>query len=86
MKWPSLEESVSLCICLLTVACNREMQLFWGAIRCGEKDFGFGSGLGSKFNCAAWVGSDDLRYGPGSGFSLKPVQSSSLVSFPAPHC
>ncbi len=26
MKWPSLDESVSLCICLLTVACNPEMQ------------------------------------------------------------
>ncbi len=31
----------------------------------------------SKFNCAARVGSDDLGYGPGSGFSLKPVQTSS---------
>ncbi len=29
MKWQSLDESVSLCICLLTVACNREMQLFF---------------------------------------------------------
>ncbi len=28
MKWPSLEESVALCICLLTVARNREMQPF----------------------------------------------------------
>ncbi len=35
------------------------------------------SGSGSKFNCAARVGSDDLGYGPGSGFSLKPVQTSS---------
>ncbi len=30
----------------------------------------------AKFNCAAQVGSDDLGYGPGSGFSLKPVQTS----------
>ncbi len=32
-------------------------------IRCektNKKDFGFGSGSGSKFNCAARVGSDDL--------------------------
>ncbi len=28
MKWPSLEESGSLCICLLTIARNREMQPF----------------------------------------------------------
>ncbi len=47
------------------------------AICCGEKkDFGFGSGSGSKFNCAARVGSDDLGYGPGSGFNFKPVQTS----------
>ncbi len=48
------------------------------AIRCKKKkkDFGVGSGSGSKFNCAARVGSDDLGYGPGSGFSLKPVQTS----------
>ncbi len=29
MKWPSLDEYVSLCICLLTVACNHEMQPFF---------------------------------------------------------
>ncbi len=44
----------------------------------------FGSGSGSKFNCAARVrsgrvGSDDLGYGPGSGFSFEPVQTSSVV-------
>ncbi len=58
MKWPSLDESVSLCICLLTVACNREMQpfLFWVYIVCvcgggggGGGYFEFGSGLNSKF-------------------------------------
>ncbi len=56
------------------------------AIRCEKKnkDFGFGSGSGFKFNCAARVGSgrvgsDDLGYGPGSGFSLKPVQTSRAI-------
>ncbi len=39
-----------------------------------NKDFGFGSSSGYKFNCAARVRSDDLGYGPGSGF--KPVQTS----------
>ncbi len=32
MKWPSIDESVYLCSCLLTVACNREVQpyvSFW---------------------------------------------------------
>ncbi len=42
----------------------------------------FGSGSGSKFNCRAdplgsgRVGSDNLGYGPGSGFSFEPVQTS----------
>ncbi len=39
----------------------------------------FGSGSGSKLNCAARVGrvgSDDLGYGPGSGFSFEPMQTS----------
>ncbi len=60
------------------LACNHEIQhliYFKLAIRCEKKKvFGFGSG--SKFNFAARVGSDDLGYGPGSGFSLKPVQTS----------
>ncbi len=38
----------------------------------------FGSGSGSKFNCAGRVGSDDLGYGPGLGFSFEPVQNSSM--------
>ncbi len=87
VKWLSFDESVSLCICLLTVACNRETQPFvififlLLAIRCGgKKDFRFESGSGSKFNCAARVGSDDLGYGPGSGFTLKPLQTSTLYS------
>ncbi len=82
MKCPSIDESVSLCICLLTVACNREMQPFFKlAIRCvcvGGGYFGFGSG--SKFNCAARVGSYDLWYRPGSGFHFKPVQTSNNSS------
>ncbi len=64
MKWPSLDESVSLCICLLTVACNREMQPFFLV--------GYSLWGGKRF----WVGWDDLGYGPGSGFSLKSVQTS----------
>ncbi len=42
----------------------------------GGKYFGFGSGSGFKFNCAARVGSDDFGYRPGSGFNFKPVQTS----------
>ncbi len=47
---------------------------------CGGEDFG--SGSGSKFNCAAPVGSwsDDLGYGPGSGFSFEPVQTSTIYA------
>ncbi len=43
----------------------------------------FGSGSGSKLNCAARVGrvrSDNLGYGPGSGFSFEPVQTSSSAT------
>ncbi len=52
------------------------------AIRWGGGGGDFGSGSGSKFNCAARVGSgrvgsDNLGYGPGSGFSFEPVQTSS---------
>ncbi len=36
------------------------------------------SGSGSKFNCAARVGSGQTISGTGSGFSLKPVQTSIL--------
>ncbi len=49
------------------------------AIRCKNIFFlkkDLGSGSGSKFNCVGRVGSDDLGYGPGSDFSLKPVQTS----------
>ncbi len=46
----------------------------WGGGEGGD----FGSGSGSKFNCgrSGRVGSDDLGYGPGSGFSFEPVQTS----------
>ncbi len=57
MKWPSLDESVSLCICLLTVACNREMQPFFLlAIHCGEgKDFGSGETISATGQVRASV-------------------------------
>ncbi len=62
MKWPSLDESVSLCICLLTVACNRETQPFFiGYSLWGGKNI---LGLGSKFHTGQ-VGSNDLGYKPG---------------------
>ncbi len=74
MKWPSLDESVSLCICLLTVACNREKQPFFiGYLLWGKKNVGFGSGSGSKFNCAARVGlGQPISV---TGFNFKPVQT-----------
>ncbi len=83
MKWPSLDESVSLCICLLTIACNREMQPFfyWLFVVGG----GNISGSAFKLNCAARVGSEDLGHGLGSGFIFKPVQTSRrAVSYPLP--
>ncbi len=58
MKWPGHDESVSLCVCLLTIAFNREKQPFFLlAIRCG------GGGGGEYFG-----------YGPGSGFNFKPCR------------
>ncbi len=51
-----------------------------------NKDFGFGSGSGFTFNCAARVRVGSGQMISGSGFSLKPVQTSSLswsgVRFP----
>ncbi len=56
--------------------------LFLLGIRCGRENI---SGSGTKLNCAARVGSDDLGYGPGSGFNFKPVQTSiRAVSDPLP--
>ncbi len=51
------------------------------AIRCEKKKIS-GSGRVRALNLtvplgSGRVGSDDLGYGPGSGFSLKPVQTSS---------
>ncbi len=64
MKWPSIDESVSLCICLLTVACNCEMQHFFFI---GYSLWGGGDILssGSKLNCAAQVGSGQTISGTG---------------------
>ncbi len=45
------------------------------AIRC-EKKKRPGSGRVRPLNLTVPLGSDDLGYGPGSGFSLKPVQTS----------
>ncbi len=56
--------------------------LFLLAIPCGGKNT---SGSGSKFNCAARVGSGQTISGPGSGFNFKPVQTSRrAVSDPLP--
>ncbi len=43
----------------------------------------FGSGSGSKFNCAARVGSGQVRRSrvrAGSGFSFEPVQTSTVYT------
>ncbi len=61
-------------------ACNREMQPFsfffcyslWGVISGRVRALNLTVPLGS-----GRVGSDDLGYGPGSGFSFEPVQTSS---------
>ncbi len=60
-------------------ACNREMQAFsflvgyslWGGISGRVRALNLTVPLGS-----GWVGSDNLGYGPGSGFSFEPVQTS----------
>ncbi len=90
MKWLRHDESVSLCICLLTVACNREIQhLFLLAIRCKKKkkkkkkDFRFGLNLTVPVGSGR-VGSDDLGYGPGLGLILRPVQTSNEQAASAP--
>ncbi len=53
------------------------------AIRCEKKIKISGSGRVRALNLtvplgSGRVGSDDLGYGPGSGFSLKPVQTSKM--------
>ncbi len=56
-----------------------------GRVRALNLTVPLGSGSGSKFNRAARVGSDDLGYGPGSGFSFEPVQTSRLNHFTVMH-
>ncbi len=70
-------------------ACNREMQpfSFFFVIRCGGGGGGGGvSGRVRALNLtvplgSGQVGSDDLGYGPGSGISFEPVQTSSLILY-----
>ncbi len=62
--------------------CSIDVFIFFWLFVVGRKKIsGSGRVRGSKFNCATQVGSgrvgsDDLGYGPGSGFTLKPVQTS----------
>ncbi len=61
-----------------------EMCLFRYLLAPSHKgDFGSVRALNlTVLNLTAWVGSDDLGYGPGSGFSFEPVQTSSLGTQP----
>ncbi len=80
-----------LYMCLFTaLACNHEIQhlifiyFFKLAIRCKKKKKTSGSGRVRALNLTVQLGSgrvrsDDLGYGPGSGFSLKPVQTSTWM-------
>ncbi len=75
MKWPSIDESVSLCICLLTVA----IFFYWLFVVEG-KIFRV-----RALKLTVLLGSDDLGYGPGSCFNFKPVQTSRCaISDPLP--
>ncbi len=80
MKWPSLDESVSLCICLLTVACNRKISLcFFLAIGCGGKDFGLGRVR--ALNLTVYLGSGRVRQSRVRvGFGLKFKARADLYS------
>ncbi len=72
MKWPSLDESVSLCICLLTVACNREKQPFFiGYLLWGKKMLGLGRVR--ALNLTVPLGSGQPI--SVTGFNFKPVQT-----------
>ncbi len=53
---------------LLAIRCEKKKTLGSGRVRALNLTVPLGSGR---------VGSDDLGYGPGLGFSLKPVQTSS---------
>ncbi len=68
MKWPSLDESVSLCICVLTVACNFEMQPSFFC--CYWLFVGGGGGFWS------WVGALNLTVPIGSG---QPISGTGRV-------
>ncbi len=64
-----------------TQSWNTASFLFLLAIPCEKKENTSGSGRVRALNLtvplgSARVGSDDLGYGPGSAFSLKPVQTS----------
>ncbi len=52
---------------------------FWLLVIGGEKRFRVRF-RALNLTDAARVGSDDLGYGPGSGFTLKPVQTSNLYT------
>ncbi len=67
MKWLSLDESVSLCIYLLTIACNREMQPFFlinWLFNVGGKHIS-GSGRGRALNLTVPLGSGQTKSGMG---------------------
>ncbi len=68
-------------------ACNREMQPFSFFFFVGYSLGGEGGGISGRVRAlnltvplgSGRVGSDNLGYGPGSGFSFEPVQTSSLI-------
>ncbi len=68
-------------------ACNREMQPFSFFFSYSLLGGGGGGGISGRVRAlnltvplgSGRVGSDDLGYGPGSGFSFEPVQTSSLT-------
>ncbi len=67
MKWLSLDESVYLCICLLTVACSREMQnlfYYYWLFVVGRKKIS-GSGRVLALNLTVPLGSGQTILGTG---------------------
>ncbi len=63
---------------------NKASFFYWLFVVKKKKDFGFGvRALNLTVQVGSGrVGSDDLGYGPGSGFSLKPVQTSNVTLVP----